>query len=164
MSETRIHPETGKSLRRDVRQQTVRVGSMSQVVDVPGWYPDDDGDSVHTGADLKASNEAYKSLRDAYAKHVRAVRKKLGLTQEEAGHIIGGGKRAFQKYESGATPPSEAAVGLIELLARHPDEIETLRAFRPPFKERTLANPKPSVALPAVPARRGVRTERKLQA
>jgi len=27
----------------------------------------------------------------------------------EAGRIIGGGRRAFQKYESGATPPSEAA-------------------------------------------------------
>jgi transcriptional regulator with XRE-family HTH domain len=51
--------------------------------------------------------------------------KKLGLTQEEAGVIIGGGKRAFQKYESGRTPPSDAAVGLIEILARHPEEVAT---------------------------------------
>jgi HTH-type transcriptional regulator/antitoxin MqsA len=58
------------------------------------------------------------------------VRKKLGLTQEEAGVIIGGGKRAFQKYESGRTPPSDAAVGLIEILARHPEEVATLRSFR----------------------------------
>jgi HTH-type transcriptional regulator/antitoxin MqsA len=57
------------------------------------------------------------------------VRKKLGLTQEEAG-VIGGGKRAFQKYESGRTPPSDAAVGLIEILARHPEEVATLRSFR----------------------------------
>lgn len=41
-----------------------------------------------------------------------------------------GGKRAFQKYESGAVPPSDAAVGLIELLIRHPEEVETLRAMR----------------------------------
>ena len=116
MSETRIHPETGKVLRRDVRPQTVVVGSLSRTVDVPGWYPDDESDGVHSGADLKAMDEA--------------VRKRLGLTQEEAGVIIGGGKRAFQKYESGRTPPSDAAVGLIEVLARHPEEVATLRAFR----------------------------------
>ena len=69
-------------------------------------------------------------MREEYAAHIKAVRKKLGLTQEEAGVIIGGGKRAFQKYESGRTPPSDAAVGLIEILARHPEEVATLRSFR----------------------------------
>lgn len=131
MSETRIHPETGQLLRRDVRSQIVRVGSLSQVVDVPGWYPDGEGDAIHSGADLKDSDAVFQSLRARYAAHVRDVRKKLKLTQEEAGIIIGGGKRAFQKYESGANPPSDAAVGLIELLARHPEEVETLRGIRP---------------------------------
>jgi len=56
--------------------------------------------------------------------------KRLNLTQEEAGRIIGGGRRAFQKYESGATPPSDAAVGLLEILKRHPEEFETLRSLR----------------------------------
>lgn len=138
MSETRVHPETGQVLRRDVRLQTVCVGSLSREIDVPGWYPDDDGDAIHSGADLKALNEAFKALREEYAAHVKAVRKKLGLTQEEAGVIIGGGKRAFQKYESGRTPPSDAAVGLIELLDRHPEEVATLRSFRM-ASGRTLA-------------------------
>lgn len=130
MSETQIHPVTGKILRRDVRPQTVVVGSLSRTLDVPGWYPDDDSDGVHSGVDLKEMDEVYKALRDQYAARVKAVRKKLGLTQEEAGIIIGGGKRAFQKYESGRMPPSDAAVGLIELLSRHPEEVATLRAFR----------------------------------
>jgi HTH-type transcriptional regulator/antitoxin MqsA len=130
VSEKRVHPETGQVLRRDVRPQTVCVGSLSREIDVPGWYPGDDGDAIHSGADLKVLNEAFKTLREEYAAHVKSVRKKLGLTQEEAGVIIGGGKRAFQKYESGRTPPSDAAVGLIELLARHPEEVATLRSFR----------------------------------
>lgn len=130
MSEKRVHPETGQVLHRGVRPQTVCVGSLSREIDVPGWYPEDDGDAIHSGADLKVLNEAFKALREEYAAHVRSVRKKLGLTQEEAGVIIGGGKRAFQKYESGRTPPSDAAVGLIELLARHPEEVATLRSFR----------------------------------
>ena len=130
MTETRIHSETGRTLRRDTRAQVVAFGSMRRAVDVPGWYPDDDGDSIHTGAELAESDRVFQELKAAYAAHVRRVRKRLKLTQEEAGRIIGGGRRAFQKYESGATPPSDAAVGLIELLERHPEEIEFLRSIR----------------------------------
>lgn len=103
---------------------------MSREVEVSGWYPEDDGDSIHSGPELQALDQAHLELRMAYAARVKAVRKKLGLTQEEAGRIFGGGRRAFQKYESGAMPPSEAAVGLIEILDRHPEELETLRNLR----------------------------------
>ncbi len=132
MAETRIHPVTGKVLHRDVRTQVVSFGSMTRAVATPGWYPDDDSDSLHTGTDLFHSEEAFRDLKAAYAAHVREVRKRLNLTQEEAGRIIGGGRRAFQKYESGATPPSDAAVGLIELLSRHPEEVEFLKSLRTP--------------------------------
>ena len=130
MTETRIHPETGKTLRRGTRSQIISFGSMRRTAEVPGWYPDDDSDSIHSGADLAESDRIFRELRAAYAAHVRKVRRRLKLTQEEAGRLIGGGRRAFQKYESGATPPSDAAVGLIEILHRHPEEIEVLRSIR----------------------------------
>ena len=130
MTETRIHPETGKTLHRDVRPQTIAYGSMSRTLPVPGWYPDDDSDSIHSGADLDLQNQAFQELRAAYAARIRSVRKRHKLTQEEAGRLIGGGRRAFQKYESGKTPPSEAAVGLIEVIDRHPEVIATLREVR----------------------------------
>ena len=130
MGQTRFHPKTGDVLRRDARMQTLSVGSLSREVEVPGWYPEDDGDSIHSGAELQAIDQAYLELRAAYAARVKAVRKKLGLTQEEAGRIIGGGRRAFQKYERGTMQPSEAAVGLIEILDRHPEEVATLRNIR----------------------------------
>ena len=130
MGQTRFHPKTGDVLRRDARMQTLSVGSLSREVEVPGWYPEDDGDSIHSGAELQALDQAYLELRAAYAARVKAVRKKLGLTQEEAGRIIGGGRRAFQKYERGTMQPSEAAVGLIEILDRHPEEVTTLRNIR----------------------------------
>lgn len=130
MTQTRIHPETGKVLSRTVRSQAISVGSLSRTVEVPGWYPEDDSDSIHSGADLKLLDGAFEELRAAYAARVRSVRKKLRLTQEEAGRIIGGGRRAFQKYENGSTPPSDAAVGLLEILDRHPEEVETLRTIR----------------------------------
>ena len=130
MGQTRIHPKTGEVLCRDTRLQTLSVGSLSREVEVPGWYPEDNGDSIHSGAELQAIDQAYLELRAAYAARVKAVRKKLGLTQEEAGRIIGGGRRAFQKYERGTMQPSEAAVGLIEILDRHPEELTTLRNIR----------------------------------
>ena len=140
MSDTRIHPETGQVLRRAVRTQIIRFGSLRRDVEVPGWYPEDEGDAIHSGVDLKDADEAFKQLRAEYGAHVRSVRKKLGLTQEEAGMIIGGGRRAFQKYETGKMPPSDAAVGLIELLARHPEEIELLKSIRPlPGESRQAA-------------------------
>jgi len=59
MTKTRIHPETGKPLRRGVRTQLVKFGSMSRSIDVPGWYPDDDSHSIHTGADLEESDHVF---------------------------------------------------------------------------------------------------------
>jgi HTH-type transcriptional regulator/antitoxin MqsA len=112
---------------------------MSRVVEVPGWYPDDESDSIHSGADLKASDEAFRDLRTAYARRVKSVRISLKLTQEEAGRIIGGGRRAFQKYESGKTPPSDAAVGLLEVLSRHPEEINVLRQLRDPGSKSVIS-------------------------
>jgi HTH-type transcriptional regulator/antitoxin MqsA len=128
-------------------------------VDVPGWYPEGDGDAIHSGADLRVFNEAFKELREAYAARIKTVRKKLGLTQEEAGVIIGGGKRAFQKYESGRTPPSDAAVGLIEILARHPEEVATLRSFRMATPKAMTPDPRSSGTTSPIGKRikRGVR-------
>ena len=130
MTETRVHPETGKTLRRRVGPQTISFGSMSRTINVPGWYPDDDSDAIHSGADLAESDRIFRELRAAYAAHVRSVRKRLKLTQEEAGRLIGGGRRAFQKYESGATPPSDAAIGLIEILHRDPGKLDILKSIR----------------------------------
>ena len=130
MTDTRIHPETGKLLTRQTRKETVSFGPLKREVEVHGWYPDDDSDSLHTGADLKQANEAFKELRAEYPNHVKKIRKKLKLTQEKAGLLIGGGKRAFQKYESGTLYPSDAAMGLLEVLNVQPEAVRVLEAMR----------------------------------
>jgi HTH-type transcriptional regulator / antitoxin MqsA len=130
MAETRIHPVTGKELSRGVRVQTVSFGVLSKDVEVPGWYPNDDSDSIHSGADLEAKEAALMELRKAYGAHVREIRKKLKLTQVEAGTILGGGERAFQKYESGSMAPSDAAIGLLEVLRAKPEMLDILKRIR----------------------------------
>lgn len=130
MTETRIHPETGQVLSRQVRTQTVAFGSLSSEVEVPGWYPEGEGDSIHSGRDLAAKEAAFQELRKAYGNRVRKIRKSLKLTQVEAGRIIGGGPRAFQKYEAGRMAPNEAAVGLLEILRADPGKLEVLTDLR----------------------------------
>src|SRR3546814_10401086 len=67
------------------------------------------------------------------------------------------GRRAFQKYESGTTPPSEAAVGLIEILDRHPEELETLRHLRKLSSRDNIRQPSTPVSKKG-PSAKGVRS------
>jgi HTH-type transcriptional regulator / antitoxin MqsA len=128
--EKRVHPETGETLRRDIRPLKASIGPFSEQVMVPGWYPAGEGDAIHTGADLREYEAVQCRLREKYAEHLRASRKRWRLTQEQAGRLIGGGKRAFQKYETGKAIPTEAAVGLIELLNADEANLERLRRIR----------------------------------
>ncbi|MDE0002405.1 MAG: type II toxin-antitoxin system MqsA family antitoxin, partial [Rhodospirillaceae bacterium] len=62
---------------------------------------------------------------------IRAIRLGLELTQVEAGELIGGGPRAFAKYEAGAVQPSAAVRRLLRLLQADPAAIDTLRGNSP---------------------------------
>ena len=57
---------------------------------------------------------------------VRQVRRKLGLTQREAGRIIGGGPNAFQRYEAGDVLLSKPADTALRMLANNPDRLSEL--------------------------------------
>ncbi|MBV9571311.1 MAG: type II toxin-antitoxin system MqsA family antitoxin [Alphaproteobacteria bacterium] len=133
MARTKIHPVTGATLRRDVRPYTVRYGGRTLTVDLPGWYPEDNGESLHMGRDMQASDEALKELRSIVGDsmrpaEVRAIRLRLKLSQRKAGDILGGGPRAFQKYESGEVAVSRPMAQLLRLLDRDPARLKELNA------------------------------------
>lgn len=56
-----------------------------------------------------------------FPEDIRRIRMKLRLTQEQAGERIGGGRRAFSKYESGAVQPSAAVENLLRIYEQHPE-------------------------------------------
>ena len=64
---------------------------------------------------------------------IRALRKRLGLSQVEAGELLGGGPRAFAKYEAGSLRPAASLVTLLRLLEAEPGALASLRgdASRP---------------------------------
>lgn len=60
------------------------------------------------------------------ARDIRRIREKIGLTQVEAGELLGGGPRAFTKYESGKVKPAASITNLLKLLDANPSAIATL--------------------------------------
>lgn len=69
-----------------------------------------------------------KSIREAKkihdglfsSKEIAEARKKLGLTQEQASLVFGGGRNAFSKYERGEVSQSAAMDKLIKQALKHP--------------------------------------------
>jgi HTH-type transcriptional regulator/antitoxin MqsA len=122
-------------MHRAVRPLTLTYKGESITVDMPGWYGEGSDEGVHTGDDLKVSDRALNRLK-ARAEgllepaEIKRIRKKLGLTQEAAGELVGGGPRAFQKYETGDLVPSRAVSSALALLDHDPKALDVLRARR----------------------------------
>jgi len=133
---TVIDPETGAPLHRDVRPLTLTYKRESITVDMPGWYGDRPDEGVFDPEDMKVSDRALNRLKARTEgllepEEIRRIRKKLGLTQESAGEIIGGGPRAFQKYETGDLVPSRAVSSALALLDHDPKGLAVLRERQP---------------------------------
>ena len=131
MDNVKYDIETGERLTRDIRPFTITYQGHSKTFDMPGWYPAGEGEATFTDEDLKIYDKAIKELK-AEAEHlllpaeIRSIRKRLKLTQVQAGNILGGGKKAFQKYESGETLPSRAISNLLRVLSKEPSLLNVL--------------------------------------
>jgi HTH-type transcriptional regulator/antitoxin MqsA len=128
-----VCPETGTPMHRDVRPMTLTYRGEKITFDMPGWYCDQSDESIHTGADTKVSDRILNLLKARSEGllepvEIRRIRKKLHLTQEFAGMVIGGGPRAFQKYESGDLLPSRAISSALVLLDHDPEALTVLKA------------------------------------
>jgi HTH-type transcriptional regulator / antitoxin MqsA len=128
-----VCPETGAPMYRGVRPMTLTCKGESLTFDMPGWYCDTSEESIHTGEDMKVSDRMLNLLKARCEGllepgEIRRIRKKLHLTQEAAGLLIGGGPRAFQKYESGDLLPSRAVSNALVLLDHDPEALSVLKA------------------------------------
>lgn len=136
---SRKHPVSGKKLLRGERAVTLTFRGQTVQVMMPGWYAADDltgDDGLHDPVDMKVSDRALNNLRARAAgllvpAEVKSIRKRLRITQREAGTIIGGGPNAFQKYETGDILVSKAIDTALRLLARDPARLEEILAESP---------------------------------
>jgi len=128
-----VCPKTGAPMYRDTRSMTLTYKGESITFDMPGWYCDASDESIHTGQDMKVSDRMLNRLKARVEgllepDEVRRIRKKLNISQTEAGQMIGGGPRAFRKYESGDLLPSMAISSALVLLDHDPKGLTVLKA------------------------------------
>lgn len=79
-----------------------------------------------SGAMLAFNKQVNASIVDP--DFISRVRRKLALDQREAAEIFGGGVNAFSRYENGKTKPPLALVKLLQVLDRHPELLNEIRA------------------------------------
>jgi len=125
-------PACGASMLHETRQDTVDYKGHSKSFDVTGWWCSSCDEAIFEGPELEAAERAFVELRAEVEsvllpEEVAEIRTKLNLSQREAGKILGGGPRAFQKYEAGAVPVSAPMNNLLLLLGKDPKRLEELR-------------------------------------
>ena len=65
--ETRIHPETGEILHREVHEVEYEYKGEKIKVMQPAWYNDRGDDGIFTSADWKIADQEYEILREHHA-------------------------------------------------------------------------------------------------
>ncbi len=131
-----VDPDTGTVLQRDVRPFTLSYKGESITFDMPGWYGNHPDEGVFEPEDMKVSDRALNLMKARVEgllepAEIKRIRKKLRLSQQAAGDLIGGGPRAFQKYEAGDALPSRAICSALILLDRDPSALEALKERQP---------------------------------
>jgi HTH-type transcriptional regulator/antitoxin MqsA len=124
MPDLRCH-ECGGEMIEDVRPKKITYKGRSATIDLRGQFCVNCSESVFSGKDLSSYDVALNRLKSEsehllLPEEIRRIRKKLQLTQEKAGIILGGGPAAFHKYENGTGLPSQAISNLLRLLDANP--------------------------------------------
>ncbi|MGO9768032.1 MAG: hypothetical protein ACLPSW_00460 [Roseiarcus sp.] len=66
LPQTMMSPEAGETLRRAMRPFVVAYEGESVTVDLPGYYPEGEGDGVHVGRDMSVVDDALRSLKERH--------------------------------------------------------------------------------------------------
>ena len=123
--EVRPCPACGGGMVRETRRRTIRYKKHSVETDQPAWWCRACGEGVLDSKDSAIADRAFATLK-ARAEGVldpetiARIRTRLKLTQRRAGKLLGGGARAFQRYESGAVVVSQPMSNLLTLLDAQP--------------------------------------------
>ena len=137
IKEKRPCPECGGLMRQEERDDVLTYKGHDKIIRSFGWWCTECGEGILDGAALALSEKAFVELKSEVdevltSTQVAQVRQKLGLSQREAGKLLGGGPRSFQKYEAGAQPVSTPMSNLLRLLGNDP---KRLRELERPLKK-----------------------------
>lgn len=124
-------PECGGLMQYKKHEDMLEYGGRKRTIKTLGWWCTKCGEAILTGGALVRHERAFLQLKAEVdgvlgPKDVAKVRQALGLSQRKAGELLGGGPRAFQKYESGKQAVSVPMSLLLRLLAQDPSRLREL--------------------------------------
>lgn len=125
-------PICGGNLGRKVTDETFTYkGKTKTIPDYVTYACKQCGESI---VDPKTLKESGKILKDFQREadglltgvEIKKIRGKLNLTQEQMAGILGGGLKAFARYESGTICQSTAMDNLLHILDKYPNVIHVI--------------------------------------
>jgi HTH-type transcriptional regulator / antitoxin MqsA len=124
-------PECGGVMQYEQHDDVLEYKGQTRTIKTLGWWCSRCGEAILTGEPLLAHEKAFQELKAEVdqvlgPEDVARVRKTLGLSQRRAGELLGGGPRAFQKYETGKQAVSVPMSHLLRLLANDPARLREL--------------------------------------
>lgn len=130
-------PSCGGTMRFERHDDVLVYRDHKKVIKTLGWWCAHCDEAILDGKALAVRERAFLELKadvdEVLGPHeVTQVREKLGLSQRAAGELLGGGPRAFQKYEAGKQAVSTPMSNLLRLLANDPARLDELRATSKP--------------------------------
>lgn len=132
MSTENVCPNCGAEMARSSRSETIEHNGQSMTIQQPGLYCTGCDEVVLTTDDIRATEAEIMEFRAKAdgllsASEIADIRKNLlKISQRQAGLLLGGGPRAFQKYESHKLMVSKPMNNLLKLLAKHPEHLKDL--------------------------------------
>jgi len=124
-------PSCGGRAVLETRMDTIEYKGRKAQVRIRGHWCERCDEAVLEGDALQKREDAFLTLRAQVEgvlgpQEVAQIRSKLKLSQRRAGELLGGGARAFQKYESGEQQVSVPMTNLLRLLDKDPRRLAEL--------------------------------------
>jgi HTH-type transcriptional regulator / antitoxin MqsA len=130
---TQACPSCGGTMRFERRDDVLVYRDHEKRIKTQGWWCTSCEEAILDGKALRARERAFLELKAEVdevlgPQQVAKVRERLGLSQRKAGELLGGGPRAFQKYESGKQAVSVPMSNLLQLLDNDPRRLREIAA------------------------------------
>lgn len=121
------------SLKKEVKTETFTYkGENKDIPDYITWACSECGEAIVDNESLKASGKMLKDFQREIdglltGQQIKNVRTKLGLTQTQLAHIIGGGLKSVARYEAGQVSQSKGMDNLLRILDAYPYTLSVIR-------------------------------------
>ena len=118
------------TLAKRMKKQMFTYKGNSITLDQIGMWCDLCDEGILSSEDIDSTEKLFEDFKAKVdgllspADILRIRKNILGLTQQEAAQVFGGGKNAFNRYEKGDVKPSLPLSNLLKMFERHPEDLQ----------------------------------------